>query len=332
MPNGIPTVLVLAGGPDAERDVSLLSAAAIAEGLRASGRFRVNHQVIGRATGAEIRAMEGDVIWPALHGKWGEGGPAQDLLEADGRPYVGCRPRAARLAMDKVASKFIAQAAGARCATTAVMDPKDDGCPLPFPVVLKPIFEGSTIGLFIVKSAAQWPAARSAAAASGKPYMIEPYIKGIELTAGMIDRGEQEGGTGRGQAGDGKRVAHAARLSSLPLIRITPAEGLYDYEAKYTREDTRYEVNPALPPEVTHQIGEVTGRLAQAMGVRHLCRADFILDDQGMAWFLEVNTMPGFTSHSLVPMAARAAGLEMPTLCALLVERALAEGGSSPGS
>lgn len=320
-------VLVLAGGPDAEREVSLLSSAAIAEGLRASGRYRVNYQVIGRLSAAELRAMEGDVVWPALHGQWGEGGPVQDLLEAEGRPYVGCRPRAARLAMDKVASKFLAQAVGANCATTAVLNPAEDGCPLAFPVVLKPIFEGSTIGLHIVKSAGEWARARSAAIATGKPYMIEPFIKGIELTAGMI---AAQGV--RGEAGSLKLEAGGQTLEALPLIRITPAEGLYDYEAKYTREDTRYEVNPSLPAGagVVEHIRQVTGRLAAAMDIRHLCRADFILDDQHKAWFLEVNTMPGFTSHSLVPKAARHAGLQMPELCAHLVDRALAERRLSP--
>ncbi len=319
-----PLVLVLAGGPDAEREVSLLSSAAIAEGLRASGRYRVNYQVIGRLTAAELRGLEGDVVWPALHGQWGEGGPAQDLLEANGRAYVGCRPRAARLAMDKVASKFLAQAVGANCTTTAVLNPAEDGCPLAFPVVLKPIFEGSTIGLHVVKSAAEWPRARSAAIETGKPYMIEPFIKGTELTAGMV----AAWGT-PAQAGASKLEAESQKLEALPLIRITPAEGLYDYEAKYTREDTRYEVNPSLPAGVTEHIGQVTGRLAAAMDIRHLCRADFILDDQHKAWFLEVNTMPGFTSHSLVPKAARHAGLEMPELCAHLVDRALAERRSS---
>lgn len=305
MANALPTLLILAGGPDAEREVSLLSAAAITDALRASGRWVVHHQVIDRPTLADLRAMPGDVIWPALHGPWGEGGGIQDLLELDGRPYVGCRPHAARLAMDKVATKFFAQAAGARCAPTAVFNPRDEGCPLPFPIVLKPIFEGSTLGLHIVRNSAEWPAARDAAARSGKPYLIEPFIKGTEITAGMIDRGEGQG-----------------RLSTLPLIRITPADGLYDYEAKYTREDTRYEVDPPIDRSITQHIGEVTARITQSMGVRHLCRADYILDDEGTAWFLEVNTMPGFTSHSLVPKAARHVGIEMPELCAGLVERA----------
>lgn len=298
-------VLVLAGGPDAERPVSLLSAAGVASALRASGRFDVIERVIDRPTGAELSALPGDVIWPVLHGRFGEGGPLQDLLEAGGRPFVGCGARAARLAMDKVASKAMAQSAGLLVSPTCVLDPSDAGLALPLPVVVKPVFEGSTIGLFVCRTMEQWKAAHRSAAGSGKPYLIEPFVEGRELTLGMLDRG-------------------SGSLEALPFIEITPAAGLYDYEAKYTRDDTRYTVGPDLPDVVRRGVEAGTSALARAMGLRHLCRADFLLDDEQRAWFLEVNTMPGFTGHSLVPKAAAAAGLEMPRLCAHVVERALA--------
>jgi D-alanine-D-alanine ligase len=110
---------------------------------------------------------------------------------------------------------------------------------------------------------------------------------------------------------------------ALPIIEIVPAEGLYDYEAKYTRDDTTYVVDPELPSGVADRIKEQTARVARALRVRHIARADFMLDSSGSAWFLEINTMPGFTDHSLVPKAARKLGLEMPELCSTLIRLAL---------
>lgn len=312
--SSLPTVLVLGGGPDAEREVSLKSSSAIANALRHSGRFQVRHAIIDRLTGAELRELKGDVVFPALHGKWGEGGPLQMLLEADGRPFVGCGFAAARACMDKVLTKSFAAKVGLTVSPTMILDPADDLLPLALPVVVKPIFEGSTIGLHICRSMDQWKAAHAASAASGKPCLVEPFVKGRELTLGMIP--EHKGG----------RVTGTGRLQPLPLIQITPAAGLYDYEAKYNRDDTKYQVNPPVPEALGEQLGALTRTLAESIpgggvpGVRHLCRADFILDDENRAWFLEINTMPGFTDHSLVPMAAKASGLEMPALCALLVD------------
>lgn len=302
------TVLVLGGGPDAEREVSLKSSAAIAEALRASGRFGVEYRVIDRLSQSDLKALQGDVVFPALHGKWGEGGPLQSLLEADGRPFVGCGFRAARACMDKVLTKTFAARAGLDVAPTMILDPSDDLLPLPLPVVVKPIFEGSTIGLHICKTAEDWKRVHAASAASGKPCMVEPFVRGRELTLGMI----ASRADGRG-------------LEPLPFIQITPAEGLYDYEAKYNRNDTKYLVGPPMPTDVRDRVGALTRTLAESIpgGVRHLCRADFILDDENRAWFLELNTMPGFTDHSLVPMAARTAGLDMPALCSHLVDAAL---------
>lgn len=316
-------VLVLGGGPDAEREVSIKSASAIAEGLRRSGRYQVHYELIDRLDAAGLKRLPGDIVFPALHGKWGEGGPLQILLEADGRPFVGCGFAAARACMDKVLTKTVAARVGLTVAPTMILDPVDDLLPIPLPVVVKPIFEGSTIGLHVCRTPDQWKAAHRASAASGKPCMVEPFIKGRELTLGLIAGSRRGGG-----------------LEPLPFIQITPAEGLYDYEAKYNRNDTKYLIGPPMPLELREELGRLTRTLSENMGggvtsnggrssvkpgVRHLCRADFILDDEKHAWFLELNTMPGFTDHSLVPMAARTAGLDMPALCAQLVDAALAD-------
>lgn len=291
-------MLVLGGGPDAEREVSLKSAAAISRALRDAGR-EVHERTIGAIDGGELRALPGEIVWPALHGPWGEGGPMQDLLEADGRAFVGCGARAARLAMDKMASKLAAARVGVRTAEACVLNTRDAQCPLPLPVVAKPVFEGSTIGLFVCRARSDWDAARAEAARSGRAYMVERYVGGEELTVGLIEE-------------------HGA-LRALPHIRIRPKDGLYDYEAKYTRDDTQYEVDAALAPGAGEEMRDGALRMAREIGVRGLARADFMLSkEDGRVYFLEINTMPGFTDHSLVPMAAKASGLDMPALCDLL--------------
>jgi D-alanine-D-alanine ligase len=331
MPN--PHVLVLGGGPDAEREVSIKSSAAIAAALRASGRFTVTLEVIDRPSAKDLAAMPGDVVFPYLHGPWGEGGPLQDLLESPqsapppaghtgahaARPFVGSGARAARAAMDKVHTKGVALELGIPTAPFWILSPRDTTCPARLPVVVKPVHEGSTIGLFVCTSHAQYAAAVEAVRAeqaSGvqRAYMVEPKIGGDvkagarELTVGVIDGG------------------------ALPVIEICPKGGLYDYEAKYTRDDTRYlmEEETGLPPALLKKVKKHAVRLAKALGVRHISRTDFMLDAAGVAWLLEINTTPGFTDHSLVPKAAAHAGIAMPDLCAKLVDLAL--GTSEPAA
>lgn len=305
---GLPSVVVLAGGPDDERPVSLQSAAGVAAGLRRAGAA-VHEAVIDRPTLAELHAMPGEVVFPVLHGAFGEGGPLQDLLEALGRPYVGCGPRAARLAMDKLATKLLAAGLGIATKPACVLNAGDGECPLSPPVVVKPVHDGSSVGLHLCPDEAAWRAAHRAAAADiaarpGRAYMIEPMVRGRELTVGLL--------------------AEGGRLRALPLVEIAPASGVYDYAAKYERDDTRYIVKPALPPVAAEECSRAAVRLANAIGVRDLCRVDFLLDAEGIPWLLEVNTMPGFTPHSLLPMAAAAEGMEMPALCAALVRAAAA--------
>lgn len=301
------SVLVLGGGPDAEREVSLNSARAVGAALRASGRFVVHEATIGRITGAELAALKGDVVAPVLHGAFGEGGPLQDLLAASGRPYVGCRSRAARLAMDKVATKAAAMRAGLATSAFGVLNSADEEVPIDPPFVVKPVHDGSSVGLHVCRTREDWSRARQAVADDlrtrpGRAYFFEGFIAGRELTVGVLD-GEP-----------------------LPVIEIVPAAGVYDYDAKYIRNDTRYVVNPDLPGPLVALLGEQARALTNEIGVRHLARVDFLLDEEGTPWLLEVNTMPGFTDHSLVPMAARSVGLEMPALWARLVGLALRDG------
>ncbi|MGQ0626551.1 MAG: D-alanine--D-alanine ligase family protein [Phycisphaerales bacterium] len=305
-------VLVLGGGPDAEREVSIKSATAIAGGLRASGRYEVTLEIIDRPTAAEIGAMPGGVVFPYLHGPWGEGGGLQDLLESSasgGRPFVGSGSRAARAAMDKVHTKMVALEHGIATAPCFVLNSRDSTCPTKLPVVVKPVHEGSTIGLHVCASHAEFGRAVEAIqqeerGGKVRAYMVEPKIGGDgparELTVGVIN----------GEA--------------LPIIEIRPKGGLYDYEAKYNRNDTEYVLDPEIPEHAARKVRKWSVKLAKALGVRHISRADYMLDSEGMPWLLEINTTPGFTDHSLVPKAAAHAGIAMPDLCSRLVEMALA--------
>ncbi len=310
-------VLVLGGGPDAERDVSLESSRAVAEALNESGRCTAELEIIDAPDAQEMREIVNrtapQVIFPALHGRFGEGGPLQRALDATGIAYVGAGETASRLAIDKVATKEIASQlihdpafprVPIEVSTTRVVDPADDAPPMDYPFVVKPNFEGSTIGLHIVKNDAGWRVALAELRARSRPMIAEPFASGEELTVGIVDRG--------------------SGLRAIPVIRIAAAGGFYDYQAKYERQDTRYEVGPQLDEGLTGALARFTEALAKRMKLRHLARADFVLDPaSGKASFLEINTMPGFTAHSLVPMAAKTIGLDMTELCETLIEGAL---------
>ncbi|MFT5424641.1 MAG: D-alanine-D-alanine ligase [Phycisphaerales bacterium] len=311
------TVLVLAGGPDAEHEVSIDSATAIANALRESGTHEVHHHVIAKNEADDfertLAGLPGDVVFPALHGLWGEGGPVQDLLEADGRPYVGSGPAAARLAMDKVTTKLYAADLGIPTPLSAILGPLPDRCPLPLPVVLKPTHEGSSVGLYLCYTDQDWAQARDAAMAdsraTGRAYLVERLVGGIELTVPLL-------GSESGSAG----------LEALPVIQITPAAGTYDYAAKYTRGDTVYTVDPDLADGVSARLQRDAVALAERLGVRHLARVDYMLPADGewaqVPQLLEVNTMPGFTSTSLLPKAAAHTQMSFAELCDHLVHLA----------
>ena len=301
MPNvDRPSVLVLMGGPDAEREVSLHSGAAIARALRECGSFDVLEQVIDRPDAEDLRGMPGDVIFPALHGAWGEGGPLQSLLEQIGRRYVGSRPPAAALAMDKLRTKSLLLDAGlptpASCELAGQMT-----CPLPPPLVLKPVDEGSSVDIRICQTSEQVDQALRELTPRRARLMAEQFIPGREMTVAII--------TGE----------------AYPVIEIVPGTPFYDYEAKYLRDDTTYTVDPDINSDLTDELQSIALKIWELVGCRHLARVDFRVDPDNRPWCLEINTMPGFTDHSLVPMAAAHRGLSMATLCEKLVRAALSD-------
>jgi len=295
---------VLCGGPDAERPVSLNSGRGVFEALRTVGGLDVSHHEIHTLTQADLASINADVFFPVLHGAWGEGGVLQELLERDGRPFVTSGSRAARLAMDKIESKNIAAAAGVRTAEWCELRSPGDPLPLSVPCVLKPIDDGSSVDVFVCKSDQDVAAARAGLHGKRARFMAERFIPGRELTVGIV----------------------GTEVNS--LIEIRPNVEFYDYEAKYTREDTNYIVNPALPKDVAAGVCEDALKVFRAMGCRDLARVDFRYDDTkggaGRWYFLEINTIPGFTSHSLVPKGAAARGESMSALCARLVQMAVA--------
>ncbi len=295
-------VLVLKGGPDAEREVSLRSGGMVAAALRRAGA-EVHEQTIDRPGLAELRAMPGEVVFPVLHGPWGEGGVLQELLEQDGRPYVGCAPTAARLAMDKPSSKRAVAEVGVPTPDSQVLR-SDDRLTLSPPLVLKPCDDGSSVDLRVCGTVEDAERARAELHPKRPVLLAESFIAGRELTIGLLEDRE------------------------LPLIEVRPKCGLYDYEAKYNRDDTEYRLDPELPAGVADAIRRWSRAAWKRLGLRDVARMDFMLDARG-AWFLEANTMPGFTDHSLVPKAAAHAGLPMERLVIKLVEGALTRRGAA---
>ena len=287
-------VLVLKGGPGAEREVSLQSGSAVGDALRENTEFQVIEETIDHSTIEQLDDLPGDVIFPVLHGSWGEGGPLQAMLEELGRPFVGSGSEAAALAMDKLRTKTLLT----RCSIdtpVALELHRDDVCRLQPPLVLKPIDDGSSVDIRVCKTDDDVASARGVLHDRRGRIMAEQFVPGRELTVSIV----------QGKA--------------LPVIEIVPHADFYDYDAKYDRDDTKYIVEPDISPAVARTCVEAAMIAFEEIGCRDLARADFRVDPDDKAWFLEINTMPGFTAHSLLPMAAAHVGLPMPKLCASLV-------------
>ena len=287
------TVLVLMGGPDEEHEVSLASGKAVAQALR-NAEYDVLDLVIDRIDAATLLDMNFDIVFPVLHGPWGEGGGLQRELDAAGCSYVGSAAAAAATAMDKDATKALAVQLGIPTPGWELLRAGEPITLTP-PLVIKPPREGSSIDLFICHESADAELHAHELLQRHQSVMVEQYITGRELTVGIVHN------------------------ETLPAIEIVPASGCYDYDAKYLRDDTRYILDPDLPDGIMAACTDAALRLGKALGCRDLWRADFMLDERG-PWLLELNTMPGFTAHSLLPKAAAHAGRSMEALCRDLVE------------
>ena len=293
-------VAVLMGGQSAEREISLLTGQAVHEAL--VGRGVDAHQV--DATGDYLRQLlEGkfERVWIALHGRGGEDGTLQGLLELLDIPYTGSGVLGSALAMDKLRTKQLLEGVGITTPPWRQIRADEDcagvAVDLGTPMIVKPALEGSSIGMSKVDSAADLPAAWRKAAESGSDVFAEGWVQGPEYTAAVLHD------------------------EVLPLIRIDANNTFYDYEAKYFSDETRYICPSELPPEQEQAYAELALRAFQATGSSGWGRVDFMVDERtATPLVLEVNTVPGMTSHSLVPMAAKQAGIDFGGLVWRILE------------
>ncbi len=304
-PAQVLDITVLMGGPSSEREVSLVSGGAIADALE-----RIGHKITrADITPEDTVALDRDgidVVFIALHGNFGEDGKVQQLCEKRGLRYIGSPPRASQLAMDKAASKEIFRDKGLATAPWVVIQKSHSPAQVrsllaisQLPVVVKPVDGGSSVDVTIARTAAHRDQAVADCVTKYGRVMVEKFIHGRECTVGIL--GSQ----------------------TLPVIEIKPAHEFYDYTAKYTDAGTQYVFNHGLSAATVKKMQSAALAAANALGCRDMCRVDFIVDDQGTAYILEINTIPGFTSHSLLPMAAGKAGIGFDELVDRLVGMAM---------
>ena len=289
------------GGRSAEREISLLSGNAVLGALRESGvdahAFDPQERQI-----SDLRRENFRRVFIALHGRYGEDGTVQGALELLGIPYTGSGVMASALAMDKWRTKLMWRAVGIPVPKDVLLHEASDWNAvvqtLGLPIIVKPVHEGSTIGLTKVRLAKELPAAYALAARHDRMVLAEEFIDGQELTASIL--------------GD----------TALPLIRIEAPQGNYDYQNKYFSDETKYHCPAGIGAEVEQTIRQAALHAFQVLGCEGWGRADLILRADSTFSFLEINTSPGMTGHSLVPMAARQAGLAFPDLVARILEAA----------
>jgi len=299
-------IALLKGGPSAEREVSLVSGAACSQALRSLGH-QVREIDVTRDVEALCRALtpKPDLVFNALHGHYGEDGCVQGLLEMLGLAYTHSGVLASAMAMDKPLSKRLFAAAGITTPEGRIVGPEDfrDGDPIPRPYVVKPMAEGSSVGVTIVRAGDNVAPISADTWHFGGHALLEPYISGRELTVSVL--------------GD----------RALTVTELRPKVGFYDYEAKYTEGKTEHLIPAGIHPEVFDRAMETALAAHRLIGCRGLSRADYRYDDTGgepgRLYLLEINTQPGMTPLSLVPEQARHLGMDFAALCQWIVEEAL---------
>ncbi len=298
-------VAVLYGGISAEREVSLSSGQQVIAGLQDAG-FEVTPILVGRDLGAVIAALTPapDVVFNALHGRFGEDGAIQGVLDWLGIPYTHSGMLASSVAMDKEAAKAVFAAAGLPVARGRVVDVAEleAADPIPLPYVIKPVNEGSSVGVEILREGDNRRGAIARTWRFGRSAMVEEFVPGRELTVGVL--GDQ----------------------ALAVTEIKASGGFYDYDSKYAEGGSRHEIPAALHPDTYARAMEVALAAHRALGCRGATRADLRYDDTagepGRLVLLEVNTQPGLTTTSLLPEQAAFVGIGFPDLCAWMVEDA----------
>lgn len=294
-------ITVLAGGPSAERSVSLDSGRSIADALRLRG-----HDVFMSDINADdLSALDrrADVVFSALHGEWGEDGQLQRILESRGIKYVGSNSETSAITIDKIETKQRLVAIDIPTPAfelwTADTLKSRQAPAIPIPVIVKPVDQGSSVATTIVREVKDFPAAVRLTIDTFHRALVEQFITGDEFTVGIL------GGT------------------ALPPLCIRPKRSFYDFTAKYEDDSTEYLFDAGHPRAVYESMSRMSERIFAHLHCRHLARIDWMVDRDNRVWFLEVNTLPGFTSHSLVPKAAKHIGIEFGELCDRLVRMAL---------
>ena len=290
-------IAVLMGGKSSEREVSLLSGKNVAEALASLGKYEVI-SVDVKNESLEEMPEDVDAAYIALHGGWGENGGVQAALNARGVPYTGPGVRASQIAMDKIETKKVLDGCGVPTAKWAIVPAGErSACPIPFPVVVKPPKDGSSVGISKCADAAEYGRALEIAwKIDGKLALVEEFIPGREFTVAVVD------GT------------------AWPVVEIVAKGGWYGYEEKYNSNETKY---PFLENcELAAKMQALAVDAYRAVGCRGVTRVDFRATPEGKCYVLELNTSPGFTSHSLVPKSGIHTGLTFAGVCDRILQSA----------
>ena len=307
-------IQILAGGISHEREVSLKSGRRVADALTDAGASVVIREP-DAALLANIRKDKPDVIWPVLHGASGEDGALRDILALTGVPFVGATAQGARLAWDKSIAKILVEREGVQTPASITL-PKDTfreldaegvlktvAASLALPVVVKPAKSGSAQGVTIVRKADQLSRAMIDAYVYCDVAIIERYVEGTELAISIIDLG--------------------AGPIALPAVEIQPIAGQFGYQERYTAGETNYFVPARIKKTVAERAANMAIAVHEILGLRHLSRIDMIVDNKGVAWFLEANVLPGLTETSLLPQAVTAAGHSLGEVYLSLAQAAI---------
>lgn len=301
-------VALLAGGASDEREISLASGRGAGNALREAGFSVTELDPAEKKDLQNLIAGNYDVAFLCMHGKMGEDGTLQGFLEMIGLPYIGSGVWSSALAMDKAKSKLFYENAGIQTPVSVTLYSPDDmsvedilstvgeSC------VVKPATEGSALGVYIVKGADEVKDAIGKAFELDSEVLVETFVKGTELTIAVLGN---------------------EQLESLPVIQIVPRNEFYDFESKYAPGGSQHLCPAPLNAEATEKVQAMAKAAHRVLGCSGISRSDFIMDENGEFWILETNTLPGMTETSLLPDAARAAGIEFPELCTRLIELAL---------
>jgi D-alanine-D-alanine ligase len=303
---------VLMGGRSSEREVSLRTGQAVFQSLRRCGYDAVAIDVTDRLS-QDLNDHKIAIAFLSLHGPGGEDGSIQGFLETIGMPYTGSGVQASAVGMHKVVTKTLLAAHAIPVPSGTVVQRGHapslakvlKAAKLKLPVVVKPASQGSTIGVTIVRRTGQWKEALALAHQYDPDAMVEAFIPGHEVTVGIL--GSPDG-----------------RLSVLPPVEIVAPEGFYDFSAKYQKGKTRYLCPAPLPAKIIKQIGEMGRRTFQVLGCEGAARVDFRITPKGRPYVLEINTVPGMTETSLLPMAAAQAGINYDQLVVRILQSAFA--------